>query len=365
MSLRLVSFSTLTLGALGAILFSACSDPAVIAKDGAGGGASSTTTTTTTTGAPGGQGQGGQAQGGAGGQSTGGAGGAGGAGGGPTCIDGCPDEGAVRCIAAAAQTCHKADNGCLGWSAATACPVDQTCNAAGSGCVDPTGPCQTDDDCGCAQACVAGECKGMGAIPPSCATDADCGPACLGFACVSGQCAASCLDTCASNGATRCVGNAIETCAPGAGGCLAWGAATACPDTEVCDANGAACLALPAACQNNAECGCAQTCVAGECKGMGAFPPSCATDADCGPPCLGVVCIAGACAASLPVGPADLCVKTGGTIGSAQCCLGASDFPDLCTEGPCGCGPDASHSVQICQCPGQACFSEQVGCTGL
>jgi hypothetical protein len=60
--------------------------------------------------------------------------------------------------------------------------------------------------------------------------------------------------------------------------------------------------------------------------------------------------------------PAALCVATGGTVTMGSCCQGTSDFPDLCTTGPCGCGPQSSHMVQICSCSGTKCFKPGVGC---
>lgn len=60
--------------------------------------------------------------------------------------------------------------------------------------------------------------------------------------------------------------------------------------------------------------------------------------------------------------PAALCTSTGGTVSTGSCCQGTNDFPDLCTTGPCGCGPQSSHMVQICSCSGGKCFKPNVGC---
>jgi hypothetical protein len=49
---------------------------------------------------------------------------------------------------------------------------------------------------------------------------------------------------------------------------------------------------------------------------------------------------------------------------SGLCCLGASDFPNTCGLGACGCAPAASHEVSLCACPsgtcwnGETCFGE-------
>jgi heat shock protein HslJ len=54
--------------------------------------------------------------------------------------------------------------------------------------------------------------------------------------------------------------------------------------------------------------------------------------------------------------PAERCTRSGGTVGTASCCGLAGDFPSTCLLGACGCTPDASHTVQVCQCPAGQCF---------
>ncbi len=61
-------------------------------------------------------------------------------------------------------------------------------------------------------------------------------------------------------------------------------------------------------------------------------------------------------------GFAELCVSTGGTVSTAQCCKNTTDFPSTCTVGPCGCSPQNSHTVQTCNCPTNKCFTQQQGC---
>lgn len=61
-------------------------------------------------------------------------------------------------------------------------------------------------------------------------------------------------------------------------------------------------------------------------------------------------------------GLASLCTSTGGTVSSGLCCTQTTDFPSTCTTGPCGCSPQNSHQVQICQCPKNKCFSSPQGC---
>lgn len=61
-------------------------------------------------------------------------------------------------------------------------------------------------------------------------------------------------------------------------------------------------------------------------------------------------------------GPAMLCTDTGGTVDNGICCLATGNFPDMCGTGPCGCSPNNSHSVLICNCPGGKCYDPAVGC---
>jgi hypothetical protein len=50
------------------------------------------------------------------------------------------------------------------------------------------------------------------------------------------------------------------------------------------------------------------------------------------------------------------CTKSGGTVSSGLCCAATGDFPDTCAVGACGCSPDNSHTVKLCQCPQGKCF---------
>jgi len=51
------------------------------------------------------------------------------------------------------------------------------------------------------------------------------------------------------------------------------------------------------------------------------------------------------------------CTNSGGTVGISLCCKSADDFPDTCLVGACGCSPDNSHEVNICDCPVDQCFN--------
>jgi hypothetical protein len=55
--------------------------------------------------------------------------------------------------------------------------------------------------------------------------------------------------------------------------------------------------------------------------------------------------------------PETGCVKTGGTISTANCCQSSGDFPNTCAVGACGCAPEYSHEVSVCVCPDDMCFN--------
>ena len=103
-----------------------------------------------------------------------------------------------------------------------------------------------------------------------------------------------CDHPCPTAGATRCTGNAIQTCMQTAT-CLAWGGSTSCPAGEVCSNDATHCLAQPDICNGSSECGCGCGCAANQCFCTGALPPTCASDAECGPACAGYICVANYC----------------------------------------------------------------------
>ncbi len=50
------------------------------------------------------------------------------------------------------------------------------------------------------------------------------------------------------------------------------------------------------------------------------------------------------------------CLASGGIVRNAPCCKSAGDFPNLCLIGACGCSPDNSHEVKVCDCGSDKCF---------
>jgi hypothetical protein len=57
------------------------------------------------------------------------------------------------------------------------------------------------------------------------------------------------------------------------------------------------------------------------------------------------------------------CLDSGGTVTSSTCCAGVGDFPNTCLIGACGCAPNASHEVRVCDCGDGRCF-DGASCTG-
>ena len=58
------------------------------------------------------------------------------------------------------------------------------------------------------------------------------------------------------------------------------------------------------------------------------------------------------------------CELSGGRVITGLCCGSTADFPNTCAIGACGCGPDNSHEVAICECPAGQCFDGS-RCVGL
>ena len=50
------------------------------------------------------------------------------------------------------------------------------------------------------------------------------------------------------------------------------------------------------------------------------------------------------------------CLRSGGQVTTSLCCKLTSDYPNLCLIGACGCSPENSHQVKICDCGEDKCF---------
>jgi hypothetical protein len=58
----------------------------------------------------------------------------------------------------------------------------------------------------------------------------------------------------------------------------------------------------------------------------------------------------------VPVSADQACINSGGTVGTFLCCASSGDFPNTCVIGACGCSPENSHEVKVCDCPEGTCF---------
>jgi len=53
----------------------------------------------------------------------------------------------------------------------------------------------------------------------------------------------------------------------------------------------------------------------------------------------------------------QVCIDSGGEVRTSPCCEATGDFPNLCLIGPCGCSPDNSREIKICDCGPDKCFN--------
>jgi len=60
----------------------------------------------------------------------------------------------------------------------------------------------------------------------------------------------------------------------------------------------------------------------------------------------------------------EFCSKSGGQLATSLCCGSTEDYPNLCLIGPCGCSPENSHQVKVCDCGPDRCFNGN-GCVAL
>jgi hypothetical protein len=72
---------------------------------------------------------------------------------------------------------------------------------------------------------------------------------------------------------------------------------------------------------------------------------------------LSVVLVLGCTGTQQTTTKEQSCTSSDGTVTTAMCCQSASDFPNNCLIGACGCSPDNSHSVKVCDCGEGRCFN--------
>ncbi len=76
--------------------------------------------------------------------------------------------------------------------------------------------------------------------------------------------------------------------------------------------------------------------------------PECEAPSDCG---AYETCVDGQCV--------YVCEAEGGEVSTGLCCESVGDFPNTCVVGACGCAPEYSHDVLVCQCPAGTCWDGQ------
>jgi len=100
------------------------------------------------------------------------------------------------------------------------------------------------------------------------------------------------------------------------------------------------------------------TCLIGAC-GCSAENSKEVKTCDCGSGmCFnGTACIAQEPEEEQPSEAELACTGSGGTVANASCCTSASDFPNTCLIGACGCAAEESHEVSTCDCGSGMCFN--------
>jgi hypothetical protein len=253
------------------------------------------------------------------------------------------DEGAVVCELDGTRTCVRDDDGCMQWSATSACPEAAPFCSQGT-CAE-----------GCIDECSGGEarCAGNDGIQDCGQNDAD---SCLDWlpvaacsadeACAGSVCASTCSDACIT-GTVRCLDGGVSTCGDAdADGCTQWMAPVMCSAAESCS-NGA-CSAT-----------CLDECTETECVGTtyarcGQYDFDPCTDLSPGVSCvLADGCLTGECS------PTEGCSATPKACADApepECVddqtLRTHEAPGACTQGAC------SYAATDTPCP-YGCLSGQ------
>jgi hypothetical protein len=72
---------------------------------------------------------------------------------------------------------------------------------------------------------------------------------------------------------------------------------------------------------------------------------------------VALVIIVTGCWIYLSVNKELVCSLSGGTVATSLCCKTTADFPNTCLIGACGCSPEYSHEVKVCDCGMDKCFN--------
>lgn len=51
------------------------------------------------------------------------------------------------------------------------------------------------------------------------------------------------------------------------------------------------------------------------------------------------------------------CVVGGGVVTQSLCCQSATEFPNTCAIGACGCSPSNSKNIDVCDCGINSCWN--------
>jgi len=79
---------------------------------------------------------------------------------------------------------------------------------------------------------------------------------------------------------------------------------------------------------------------------------------------IALVVIVTGCWIYLSANKEQACLISGGTVVPSFCCKATGDFPNSCLIGACGCSPQYSHEVKVCDCGIDKCFGG-IGCKSI
>ncbi len=214
--------------------------------------------------------------------------------------------------------------------AATACNDKGECVTAGTFTCPPVDPCAGKS---CGELCNP-------CAPEQCMTPVvtACDP--------SGSCVPKTPDLCYDPCAGKVCGDQCNPCSPAGGPCAA--VMGTCDPAGQCVTSGTVTCTPYDACAGKA---CGDSCSICPPGATDCFAMMCLTACDSTGTCT--------CAGSDPLaacGPGDACTSSGGTLVTRQCCSGATDFPNTCLIGACGCSAENSTPHNVCACPAGQCY---------